>query len=545
MDTFVSEQVKRLDAALNQSFEQKLEKNGIIKNFASLNERDQFLFKATQALDLTSNTPPAFEKVQEYLEKYHDTSSINATESMDTELESFFIAKCTIAVYGQVFSKVLNLTLPVSESIDYWNHIHGSTTREIYYGLQTAPYRIFNLLKSTTEQITQTGAVAQQVKSLFTSSDYILRQLFPIHNIKSSKQKQPFDALKFFTLSFHRRPLILEMLSDEINLKKNALQQFRAEQAASLGILLLSPPQFKYDQGNDFTSTIANETKNCIEMIKYLMEPSQTKKVKKNLHHFQTQLSMKNLNANSTQDISMELYQLTKEWASTYDCHLQLVQSSYGIPSRLTRYWIPSLISYFAASWTIQYGLERKEDIIHCLEELGKTAHDFVLNWIWEPVRKVYNTIRLKDQRLSLLSKEGLSSDLDSLERMVVGFAKDKLHIPDSEISRIAADVREGDISVLLKEYEKEIKNPLKNAITGDLLRTILIQVQKTKVDIDLAMAALDKLLKSNELNFAFLAVAPSMLLSWASISWFKNAVQGKSQQKIKKVGQPIRETLR
>jgi hypothetical protein len=33
----------------------------------------------------------------------------------------------------------------------------------------------------------------------------------------------------------------------------------------------------------------------------------------------------------------------------------------------------------------------------------------------------------------------------------------------------------------------------------------MLIQVQKTKVDVDLAMSALDKLLKSNELNFAFL----------------------------------------
>lgn len=39
----------------------------------------------------------------------------------------------------------------------------------------------------------------------------------------------------------------------------------------------------------------------------------------------------------------------------------------------------------------------------------------------------------------------------------------------------------------------------------GDLIQMLLIQVQKTKVDVDLAMAALDKLLKSNELNFAFL----------------------------------------
>ncbi|KAG2194134.1 hypothetical protein INT47_004204 [Mucor saturninus] len=51
-----------------------------------------------------------------------------------------------------------------------------------------------------------------------------------------------------------------------------------------------------------------------------------------------------------------------------------------------------------------------------------------------------------------------------------------------------------------------KIQYPSRNAVQGDLVQTLLIQVQKTKVDIDLAMVPLDKLLKSNEPNFAFLA---------------------------------------
>jgi nuclear-control-of-ATPase protein 2 len=35
------------------------------------------------------------------------------------------------------------------------------------------------------------------------------------------------------------------------------------------------------------------------------------------------------------------------------------------------------------------------------------------------------------------------------------------------------------------------------------------------------------------------------MLLTWASASWFKNTVQGRSQQKMKQTGLPMRETLR
>jgi nuclear-control-of-ATPase protein 2 len=139
MPTFVSEQVKKLDRSLTQSFETNLEGTKAV-SFTSLSEKDQFLYKAIQALDLSSDNLPTFDKVKEYLEKYQENfnnhSSLNTASTTD-ELEWFFVAKCTIAIYGQVFSKVLELTLPISESIDYWNDIQGSTLQEIYYGLQS------------------------------------------------------------------------------------------------------------------------------------------------------------------------------------------------------------------------------------------------------------------------------------------------------------------------------------------------------------------------------------------------------------------------
>ncbi|KAL9554144.1 hypothetical protein MBANPS3_002944 [Mucor bainieri] len=556
MSTFVNEQVKQLNASLTQSFEKHIASTA---SLSSLNEKDKFLLETSQALDLTSSNLPSFEKVQEYLEKYREFKAVGdinaASDVADPALEWLFVAKCTIAVYGQVFSKVLNLTLPISESIDYWNSIQGSTINELYYAMQVAPSRIFSLLKNTAKQISNTSSAVDQVKSLFTSSDYVLSQLFPIHSsgihtdkVKAEKQQslKSFDAFKFFNLSsYHHRPLILEIISSEVLLKKKSLQQFRSEQAASLGVLLLTPPQF--NSQDDFASATAKETKSCIEVIKYVMGSASddSEQLEKNTHHLQQRLSTMDLRGTSANDATAELYSVAKKWSSTYNNRLQCIQSSYGTPSVITRYWIPALGSYFVGGLALRYGFKRKEDIMHWVEEAGKTAHDFILNWIWEPVVKVYGTIRLKDQRLSLLSKEGLQSDLDSLERMVIGFAKDNLHMPEHELSRLAIDIREGDMSVLLKEYEKEIKNPLRNVIAGDLLQTILIQVQKTKVDVDLAMSALDKLLKSNELNFAFLAVAPSMLLTWASVSWFRNTIQGRSQQKMKKTGLPMKETLR
>lgn len=268
-----------------------------------------------------------------------------------------------------------------------------------------APSRVYSLLKNAVQQSKTSATAMNDMKSLFTSSDYVLSQLFPVHNKKlRSDQQQHFRV--FNLSSFHRRPWILEIIHDEISLKKKSLQQFRSQQAASLGVLLLTPPQFQ--QESDFTAVMSQETKQCIEMMKYVLDSTS----EKNTHHLRQQLSSMDATP-SIQEMAVELNQLVKNWSTTYNQRLQSTQSLYGTPSQLTRYWIPVLASYICGSWAIRYGFKRKDDIIHYAEEFGKTAHDFILNWIWEPMVKVYNTIRLKDQRLSLLSKEGLQSDLN------------------------------------------------------------------------------------------------------------------------------------
>jgi nuclear-control-of-ATPase protein 2 len=71
--------------------------------------------------------------------------------------------------------------------------------------------------------------------------------------------------------------------------------------------------------------------------------------------------------------------------------------------------------------------------------------------------------------------------------------------------------------------------------------------VQKTKVDMELAMAALDKLLKSNELNFAFLALGPSLFVVYLFSTWVKNIWWNKDTwpSKVKDVNVKMRESLR
>ena len=60
----------------------------------------------------------------------------------------------------------------------------------------------------------------------------------------------------------------------------------------------------------------------------------------------------------------------------------------------------------------------------------------------------------------------------------------------------------------------------------GDLLELILIQVQKSKVDLQIAMSALDQLLRSNELNFEVMAIVPTLLILYMIILQGKSAMR-------------------
>jgi nuclear-control-of-ATPase protein 2 len=133
----------------------------------------------------------------------------------------------------------------------------------------------------------------------------------------------------------------------------------------------------------------------------------------------------------------------------------------------------------------------------------------------------MYHTIRHQERRLSLIGTESLRTDTESLERMVVDFVRHTTPTTSPEaLSALGERVQLGDMSPVLIEYEKMIRHPLQNALFGSLVRILLIQVQKTKVDLDVAMSSLDKLLKSNELNFAFLAILPSLVISYSAVTY-------------------------
>lgn len=60
---------------------------------------------------------------------------------------------------------------------------------------------------------------------------------------------------------------------------------------------------------------------------------------------------------------------------------------------------------------------------------------------------------------------------------------------------------------------------PLQGLVTGHLAQALLIQTQQMKLHVESALLEMEKILRANAINFAFLAALPALLLSLAAAS--------------------------
>jgi nuclear control of ATPase protein 2 len=78
--------------------------------------------------------------------------------------------------------------------------------------------------------------------------------------------------------------------------------------------------------------------------------------------------------------------------------------------------------------------------------------------------------------------------------------------------------------------------------VRGDLVRALLIQVQKTKVDVEVAIGGIDSLLKSQELVFGLVGLTPGLLISFAAFRWLGGVFGSrKGLRQNRKQGETIR----
>lgn len=491
-------------------------------------------------------------------------SALEAKSAYESEVEWLLVSKATTQTYGLILNTLLDDIIPLSQDIWYWDQVLGSYTYTSLYAVQTSPLRWWAWTKDIYRESTIRSTLGQRA-SLFgrspqSSSDSLSARWSRFYSIVretvTERSLKDVQHKMFSTVSLCR---------SEAKHKQNQLRKLREMTASGLGVLIDEGLSFGIDDDKSEVHDHGMEWKGVVERSVALMD--MVLRDVSNLDHRVSEFEDK-VFAGVEQDpdlsihaedmvskpavMARRLLYLLEERIPGHIASTRRVATENGRPSRIVRYWLPAGLLLVSSSTILRVLVNRQADIINWIRDFGVTVRDFWFNWVVEPIRKVIGTIRHDSQsEIAIMSRDSLKADRESLERMVVDFAMDKpalagaeSPLTDTQVAEIRAKVKEGDVTPVLKAYEKDLKQPFVGAVRGDLVRSLLIQVQKTKVDLEVAISGIDSLLKSQELVFGFVGLTPGILVSIAVLSYLRGMLVGNSRG-IRRRGQRVGRCVR
>lgn len=482
-----------------------------------------------------------------------------------TDLEWFATAKATIQTYGLILNSLLEQTIPLSESLWYWDDVLGSYANTGLYTAQTTPARFWTQAKEVYHDAREKWAANADIRASARHATLTLtgrwREFYVL--VQNSIRERSLAQASARILS----PFALGRM--EARRKQSNVKKLRERNATAIGLLVdegLSFQPFEEDFKSDksgasptlrqaeWQSTIAKS----VSLLENILRHAGT--IDNTLAEFEDSIfasvegdpdfvsvSEASETTATPAKLAHRLIQMLDDYLPEQERASHAMAVEYGKPSRLVRYWIPVLTLLLSGSTILRFLTNRRAAITQWIRDLGSTTVDFWRNWVIEPTMKLIRTIRHDEQsEIAIQSRDSLKVDRESLERMVVDFAlqhpENGQSYSESQVVEIKAKVKEGDLTPVLRAYEREMQNPIKNAIMGDLVRTALIQVQKTKVDVEVAIAGIDSILKSQELLFGFVGIAPGVLISYAAIQWLRGVFGSRrGLRQTKKRGQTVR----
>ena len=484
----------------------------------------------------------------------------------EQELGWLLVSKATAQTYGLIMNALLLQTIPLSRDIWYWDEVLGSYASTVLYSVQTSPQRLWKWSKEIYEDAWHrlqaiTSTSDEQPTETRSISSYWTQFYGMVKDSVRERSLKAMQARAISPLTRHRA---------QVRKKQNRLKRFREMNACGLGVLMNEGLSFDVADDGSMTSKSGSEDDKddweiVISKSVALMETviRSTTDLKLGTSEFEEAVftSVENdpdirLQMSGNQPLSLSSAMIATRLLDILHVHLpnqtydsRLLVQRYGRPSRMVRYWLPAIGLFLSSSTLLRVFVNRKAEIITWIRDFGATSIDFWYNWVVEPVKKVIGTIRHDEgSQIAIMSKDSLEGDRASLERMVVDFACDNVTTstgtPPNEVqlADIRAKVREGDLTPVLRAYEMDLRKPFIGIVRGDLVRALLIQIQKTKVDVEVAIGGIDTLLKSQELVFGFVGLTPGLLVCLGVSRWLSGAFQGRNRgTKGKKQGQVIR----
>jgi nuclear control of ATPase protein 2 len=489
----------------------------------------------------------------------------------ETELEWLLASKATTQVYGICIESILDSAVRIANDVWYWDEVLSSRRYTALYSIQTSPLRLWDWGSEVWEDVKARGGdfslsgARQDAQETVTQSWHefygLVRQVVRERSVEHLQQQMISPVTR---------------IRNGIRRKQKRLKKIRERNANALGVLLGEGLANESVHGDGLASPgdedVQHKWKASVARNVALMEAvlAKTNDLETPVDKFDAAIAeltdddplyTADISDDSVDgsEISVQPQQVAERLSRVltlalpqYVSSTQTLVREHGRPSRIVRYWLPVTVGILSSGTVLRILVNRKAQVIQWIQDFGATIIDFWANWVVEPTRKVIKTIRHDEgSEVSIMSKRSLEGDRDSLERMVVDFAIDNpgnatdtgTKLSESEIADIRAKVREGDLTPVLKAYEKDLTKPFMGTVRGNLIRALLIQIQKTKVDVEVAMGGIDALLKSQELVFGFVGLTPGILVSYFAFRSLRNSMsQKRGSRAAMKQGKMLRQ---
>ena len=486
-----------------------------------------------------SRLKSALEKTVQTLHREEEKEE-RGIDHYELQLEWCAVGKAAAQTYGFVLGALLEEILPLSSDIWYWDEVLDSRTYIGLYTAQIAPLKFWiwsaGVYQDAQERFRQ--VVSGEDAQIYKSVTARWRQFYGLVRETMRDRSAMESQARFMSPVNEAR---LEARNKQKNLKK-----LRDLSASALGLLTDECFSFEMDELEVAVETgwQQNLSKSVILMDAVLQRLTSFPNLtvhdveEQSFNHVDDYVDGQGPDWDQPPALANHLLEILCERIPTYETTIHRQTKENGKPSRILRYWMPATALLLSSGTILRIFFQRREAIITWIRELGSTVVDFWYNWILEPFRNLIGTIRHdKDSEIAIISKESLQGDRASLERMVVDFAVDNpgnesgQPLNEQGISEIRSKVREGDLTPVLKAYERDLRKPFVGAIRGELVRALLIQIQKTKVDVEVAIGGIDALLKSQELVFGLVGLTPSILICLAVSRYIMQMFSGRRER--------------
>ncbi|KAG6377078.1 ATP synthase regulation protein NCA2-domain-containing protein [Boletus reticuloceps] len=458
--------------------------------------------------------------LQDALTLLQNDVALHASEqqhSSETVLQAV-LAKITFGLYANALDLYLDQASAAQDDAEWWAEVEQSNRLAALYLLQTLPKRVLNLLRvlrssdgslhlstfrlsslndvfSTVGRLQPNPFVSILFPHLKGNPSGTLTRIHPVFYVDPQSSASTIlpifrDAIKRlvngFTFALY---FPLRLSRDECRLKRQEHEKIRNDSAEVLGKLIGMRPALVRALAIKRDSLSTKGAPGPDFLVEFVA--------------------------------ALVLVTRKKEHASYLD------DRDLRRPSRLTLMWPRLLLLPPLTLYCVKTLYASRATLTDLAVDTLETIHNFVTGWLLEPLREVFRTIRAGGEEGVIVRRSAVSADLNSLERMALALAQDKLGYTQAQLTALSNQIRMGDLTPILEIYEGDIKRPFKSAIAGTLLRSLFVQVQKAKVDIDQALTGIDKLLKSQELTFAFVGVAPALAIVYVVGGSLKQLVFG------------------